>query len=281
MRTLLVALFFCASLVAQSPSFFITDPTGWTIVGPLPSAYQFVDTPQGSANSLVLRATNPSALPIEIAIIFVANGAGSAVLSPNFTVTGAAVDKILSPGLSNFENFTLNFTPPSVGPLSGVLRVAYAVQQNGCVLGSSDPATQCPGTVADVATFQGNGTPPQLVATYSGPSGSGVLQPSSSSPQLDFGNVPTSATSFFTITLANQSSAPGAYADDLDSDSSIWHERLSVGHLWLARYDSRELIGQLYGHVCARTNRARLSQAGNRYEFLFTCGDRHSSAGNC
>ncbi|MGI8962620.1 MAG: choice-of-anchor D domain-containing protein [Bryobacteraceae bacterium] len=205
---MLVALLFCTSLVAQGPSFFITDPTGSTIVGPLPSVYQFADTPAGSSTSLVVRATNPSTLPIEIAIVFVADTSGSTVLSPNFTLTGAQVDKVLSPGSANFEDFTVNFTPPSMATFSGVLRVAYEVQQNGCVLGSSDPATQCPNTVADVSTVQGNGTAPQLVASYNGPSGSGVLRPSSSSPQLNFGNVSTSATSSFAITLANQSGNP-------------------------------------------------------------------------
>lgn len=208
MRTLLVALLFCTSLAAQSPSFFITDPTGSTIVGPLPSVYQLADAPAGSSTSVVLRATNPSTSPIEIGIIFVADQAGSTVLSSNFTLTGAQVDKVLSPGSSNFENFTVNFTPRSAGSFSGVLRVGYQIEQNGCVLGSSDPATRCPSTTADVSTVQGNGTAPQLVTSYNGPAGSGVLQPSSSSPQLNFGNVSISATSSFTITLANQSGSP-------------------------------------------------------------------------
>jgi hypothetical protein len=156
---------------------------------------------------------------MEIALIFVANASGSAVLSPNFTVTGVFVDKTLSPGSSNFEDFTVNFTPPTVGALTGVLRVAYEVQQNGCVLGSTDPATQCAETVSDVSTFQGNGTPPQLVASYSGPSGSGILRPSSASPQLNFGNVSTSATSSFTINLANQSgSVASAPAISIQTD---------------------------------------------------------------
>jgi hypothetical protein len=72
---------------------------------------------------------------------------------------------VLSPQSSNFEAFTVNFTPATIGLLSGVLQVGYEVQQNGCVLGSSDPATRCPETVADVSTFQGNGTAPQLVAS--------------------------------------------------------------------------------------------------------------------
>src|SRR5437868_5005802 len=206
MKKLLLAFLFCTSLGAQSPSFFITDPTGSTIVAPLPSAYQLPGTSVGNVTSLVLRATNPSTSTMEIVTIFVANASGSAVLSPNFTVTGVFLDKTLSSGSSNFEDFTVNFTPAAVGVLTGVLRVAYEVQQNGCQLGSTDPATQCPETVSDVSTFQGNGTPPQLVASYSGPSGSGVLQPSSASPQLNFGNVSTSGTSSFTINLANQSS---------------------------------------------------------------------------
>ena len=207
MKKLLLAFLFCTSLGAQSPTFFITDPTGSKIAAPLPSTYQFADGTVGSSTTLVLRTTNPSTSTMEIATIFVANASGSAVLSPNFTVTGVFVDKTLSPGSSNFEDFTVNFTPPAVGALAGVLRVAYEVQQNGCILGSTEPATQCPKTVSDVSTFQGNGTPPQLVASYSGPSGSGVLQPSSASPQLNFGNVSTSATTSFTINLANQSSS--------------------------------------------------------------------------
>jgi hypothetical protein len=207
-RALFAALLFGTSLVAQSPSFFIVDPTGAGVLGPLPSVYQFVDTPAGSSASLVVRATNSSTTSIELAIVFVADTPGSTVLSPNFTLTGAQVDKVLSPGSSNFEDFTVNFTPPSQGPLSGVLRLVYRVQQNGCILGSSDPATRCPDTVADASTFQGNGTAPQLVASYNGPSGSGLLQPNSSSTQLNFGNVSTSAASSFTITLANQSGGP-------------------------------------------------------------------------
>lgn len=204
MKILLLTLAACTALCAQSPSFFVTDPTGSTIVGPLPATYQFPDTPAASSSSVVIRVTNPSTLPIEIVNVFVANAAGSAVLSPSFTVTGLALDKILTPQSANFENLTVSFTPPVAGSVSAELRVAYAVQQQGCVLQSSDPSLQCPSTVADVSAFQGNGTAAQLVATYTGPSGSGQLQPNASSPQLDFGNVSTSATASFTITLANQ-----------------------------------------------------------------------------
>lgn len=204
MKILLLTLAACTALCAQSPSFFVTDPTVSTIVGPLPATYQFPDTPAASSSSVVIRVTNPSTLPIEIVNVFVANAAGSAVLSPSFTVTGLALDKILTPQSANFENLTVSFTPPVAGSVSAELRVAYAVQQQGCVLQSSDPSLQCPSTVADVSAFQGNGTAAQLVATYTGPSGSGQLQPNASSPQLDFGNVSTSATASFTITLANQ-----------------------------------------------------------------------------
>lgn len=207
MRALLIALFCCSSLIAQSPSFFITDPTGSNIVSPLPPVYQFADTPEYSGTPVVLRATNPSQFTMEIDQIFVAVASGSTVQSPDFPVTGVFIGKVLPPGSSNFEDFTVTFAPVATGALTAVLRVAYEVQQNGCVLGSTDPATQCPGTVADVSTLQGNGTAPQLVSSYSGPSGSGVLQPNSSSPQLNFGNVSTSATASFTITLSNESTA--------------------------------------------------------------------------
>ncbi len=208
MKTLLIAVCACIPAFAQSPSFFITDPTGSNITGPLPSTYQFSDTQQYSATAVVLRATNPSQFSMAIEQIFVATVPGSAVQSPNFTVTGVFVGKVLSPGSSNFEDFTVNFTPASLGAISGELRVVYEVQQNGCILGSTDPNTQCPATLADVSLLQGNGTTPQLVPSYSGPSGTGILQPSSASPQLNFGNVSTSSSSSFTITLASQSSAP-------------------------------------------------------------------------
>ncbi len=207
MKALLIALFCCGSLAAQSPSFFITDPTGSNIVGPLPAVYQFADTPEYSGTPVVLRATNPSQFTMAIDQIFVAVASGSTVQSPDFPVTGVFLGKVLPPGSSNFEDFTVTFAPVATGALTAVLRVAYEVQQNGCILGSTDPATQCPATVADVSILQGNGTAPQLVPSYSGPSGSGVLQPNSSSPQLNFGNVSTSATASFTITLANESSA--------------------------------------------------------------------------
>jgi hypothetical protein len=200
MRTLLVALLFGTSLLAQSPSFFITDPSGSNIIGPLPSVYQFADTPEAGSNSLVLRVTNPSTVPIEIGVIFIAD--------TNFTVTGTT-QKVLSPQSSNFEDFTVNFTPAAVGLLSAVLQIGYAVQHNGCVLGSSDPATRCPETVTDVSTFQGNGTATQLVLTCTGidaQCNGTTLQPAGT--PLDFGNVSTLATSTIVFTLRNNEAVP-------------------------------------------------------------------------
>ena len=205
MRSLLAALFFCTSLVAQSPSFFITDPTGSNIQGPLGATYQFPDTPQFSSSSVVLRATNPTNLTMEVITIWVADPSTSNSQSNQFTVNGVFLDKVLSPSSANFEDFTVSFTPNSVGPITGNLQVAYEVQENGCVLGSTDPATQCSEVTATVSTLQGNATAPQLVATYSGPAGNGTLQPESSSPQLDFGNVSLSSTATYTITIANDS----------------------------------------------------------------------------
>jgi hypothetical protein len=207
MRALLIALFCCSSFAAQSPSFFITDATGSNIVGPLPSAYQFADTPEYGTTPLVMRVTNPSPSAMAIDQIFVAVASGSTVQSPDFTVTGLFIGKVLPPASSNFEDFTVSFSPVATGAISGVFRVAYEVQQNGCVLGSTNSATGCSVAIADVSLLQGNGTAPQLVSSYSGPNGSGVLQPNTSSPQLNFGNVSTSATASFTITLANQSGA--------------------------------------------------------------------------
>src|SRR5690348_7782 len=166
MRTLLSALLFGTSLFAQSPSFFIDNSNGASpspALPPLPPTYQFADTPAGSSSSVILRAANLSTSSIYVGTISVADASGST--TPNFTVPFVAA-KVLPPSM--FEDFTVNFTPSSAQPFSAVLRVSYEVQQNGCVLGSSDPAARCPETVADVSTFQGNGTPPRFVLTCAG-----------------------------------------------------------------------------------------------------------------
>lgn len=202
MKFLLLAILACTSLSAQTLSFAIQDPSGVNPPTALPAAYQFRDTPQSSASSIVINVTNSSASTVLLAQVYVGTAPGSAVLSHDFSVTGLNQNATLSPGKTT--PFTLNFRPSSVGPVTAYLQAAYAVQQNGCVIGSSTPATQCAGTVSAVSTLQGNGTSPQLVLSYNPGSGSVVLQPSSSSP-LSFGNVSVSAAAPIAFTLTNES----------------------------------------------------------------------------
>ena len=204
MRLLLIPLFICSSLAAQTLSFAIHDPSGTNPDTTLPVTYQFSDTPQDSASSIVINAKNISSSTVLVAQIYVGSTSGSAVLSPDFSVTGLNQNATLAPG--NSLQFTLNFRPSATGALSGYLQAAYAVQQNGCVIGSSTPGTQCTGTIAAISTLQGTATPPQFVLSYNPGSGNVVLQPSGAS-RLDFGNVSTSATQSYTFTLTNQSSA--------------------------------------------------------------------------
>jgi hypothetical protein len=201
-RLLLIPLFVCGSLAAQTLSFAIHDTSGNTPDTPLASTYQFSDTPQYSASSVVINVKNISASTVLVAQIYVGDAAGSAVLSPDFTVTGLNQNATLAPG--NSLQFTLNFRPSITGSLVGYLQAGYAVQQNGCVFGSNSPGTPCTGTIAAISTLQGNGTSPQFVLSYNSGSGSVVLQPSGAS-RLDFGNVSTSATASLTFTLTNQS----------------------------------------------------------------------------
>lgn len=204
MKLLVLSLLACASLSAQTLSFAIQDPGGLKPPTGLPAAYQFADTPEGSASSIVINVTNSSAATVLLAQIYVGTAPGSAVLSPDFSVTGLNQNGTLAPGKTT--PFTLNFRPSSVGPITAYLQAAYAIQQNGCVIGSSNPATQCTGTVSAVSTLQGLATSPQLVLSYNPGSGSVVLQPSSSSP-LNFGNISVSATAPIVFTLTNGSAA--------------------------------------------------------------------------
>ncbi len=205
MKLVLLSLLACASLSAQTLSFAVHDPAGVKPDTGLPSAYQFPDTPQSSASSIVINVTNSSSATVLLAQIYVGTAPGSAVLSPDFSVTGLNQSAILAPGKTT--PFTLNFRPSSVGPITGYFQAAYAVQQNGCVIGSTTPATQCTGTVAAVSTLGGTATPSQLVLSYNPGTGSAVLQPSSSSP-LNFGNISVSATAPIVFTLTNGSAAP-------------------------------------------------------------------------
>jgi hypothetical protein len=203
-RLLLIPLFVCGSLAAQTLSFAIHDPSGTQPDTALSSTYQFPDTPQDSASSIVINAKNISTSTVLVAQVYVGSAAGSAVVSPDFSITGLNQNATLAPG--NSLQFTLNFRPSITGSLLGYLQAAYAVQQNGCVIGSSTPGTQCTGTIAAVSTLQGTSTTPQFVLSYNPGTGSVALQPSGAS-RLDFGNVSTSATASYMFTLTNQSTA--------------------------------------------------------------------------
>ena len=202
MKFLLVSVLVCGSLSAQTLSFTVHDPTNTHPDSTLPATYQLPDTPQDSASSVVINVTNSSAATVLVAQIYVGSAAGSAVLSPDFSVTGLNQNAILAPG--GGLQFTLNFRPSTTGPISGYLQAAYAVQQNGCVIGSTSPATQCAGIISAVSTLQGLATSPQFVLSYNPGSGGVVLQPSGSS-SLNFGNVSTSASVTYAFSLANAS----------------------------------------------------------------------------
>ena len=196
MKTLLLSLICCASLGAQSLSIVVHDP-GTNLDTPLTSTYQFPDTAANSASSVVLRISNPSSTPVDVIDITVDN--------PNFTVTGSSVLKVLSPNSTNFEEFTVNFTPAAANSFSSILQAHYWTQQSGCVFGSS--SAPCPFSTVNFGTMQGNGLPPVLLVSYSGASGSGVLAPNTPNP-LNFGNISTGSTSTVSFTLSNQTSAP-------------------------------------------------------------------------
>ncbi len=205
MKALLLWLVCCVSLGAQGLSIVVHDPTGQNPDTPLSSTYQFPDTAANSSSSVVLRISNPSASAVEVVTVTLSNGTDFATINPNFTVTGLFVDKVLSPKSTNFEEFTVNFTPAAAGPISGILQATYLTQQSGCTLGST--SAPCPSGTVNFATLNGNALPPALVVSFSGANGSGVLQPNTPNP-LNFGNISTSATSIVNITLSNQTTAP-------------------------------------------------------------------------
>lgn len=205
MKFLLIPLLVCGSLSAQILSFTVHDPANANPDSALPATYLLPDTPQDSASSIVVNVTNSSSATVLVAQIYVGSIAGSAVLSPDFSVTGLNQNAILAPG--GGLQFTLNFRPSATGAISGYLQAAYAVQQNGCVIGSTSPGTQCQGVISAVSTLQGLATLPQLVLSYNPGNGSVVLQPSSSSA-LNFGNVSTSASVTYAFSLTNTSAGP-------------------------------------------------------------------------
>lgn len=205
MKSLVLLAFCCLVSSAQTLTFAIHDNTGATPDVALPAAYQFASTPQGSASSIMVKATNNGATSVEFVTAYVGPTSGSSAANPNFSITGIALDKVLAPGGS--EYFTLAFTPSTTGQSLGYLQAVYAVQQNGCVFGSTTTGTSCGGTIAAVSTLEGTATPPQILLTYNNGQGSTTLQPSAAS-RLDFGSISTSSTASITFTLTNETSSP-------------------------------------------------------------------------
>ncbi len=204
MRSLVLLALCCFASSAQTLTFSIHDNTGATPDVALPAAYQFASTPEGSSSSIMLKVTNNGSTAVEFVTAYVGAAPGSSVANPNFSITGIAEDKILAPAGS--EYFTVTFTPSTTGQLLGYLQTAYAVQQNGCVFGSTTTGTSCSGTIAAVSTLEGTGTSPQVLLTYNNGQGSTTLQPSAAS-RLDFGSVSTSSTASITFTLTNETSS--------------------------------------------------------------------------
>jgi hypothetical protein len=207
MRPLLLSLLFVTSVSAQiqTLSFVVHDQTGKNLDTPITSPYQFPNTEQGSASSIVIVAKNVSISPVLLELVYVGPTSGSTQATPDFSITGLNENGILPPG--GTAPFTLNFTPSTTGSITAYMQVAYAVQQNNCVLGGTNSLTACPGILAAVSTLQGTGTPAELTMTYLSSKGPVQLQPSSASP-LYFGNVSTTATASLTFTLTNNLATP-------------------------------------------------------------------------
>ncbi len=194
-----LALLLSVPLAAQTLSFAIHTASGDQ---PLPAAYSFPDTAEGASSSITVDVTNSGKVPVSLTDIYVSTDAAFSAQTPNFSVTGLALDSVLAPG--GFKEFTINFTPTTTGALTAYLQAVYDTQQNGCSLTASSP--QCVASLASFSTLQGNGTPPAIVLSYASGGSNVVLQPSSPSP-LNFGNVSLSATSAITFTISNQSSS--------------------------------------------------------------------------
>ena len=205
MKSLFLLTVCCLSLPGQTLTFSVHDNTGATPDIALPSAYQFPSTPQGSAASIMVKITNTGADPVELVGIFVGASAGSVLASPNFSIYGLQYNYILAPAGS--EYFVLSFTPSITGQLIGYMQASYAVQQSGCVFGSSASGTACGGGLLAVSTLQGTGTAPQMLLTYKSGQANVSPQPNSTTA-IDFGQVSTSSTSSIVFTLANQTSSP-------------------------------------------------------------------------
>ena len=196
MKTLLAALLFSTALSAQDLSFYL-DNSG--ALAPLPSTYTLPSAPAGSSSSVTPRVVNSSANRIEIVSMVVSTAAGSTVTNTSFPITNLDTPAILAPQ-GGFAEFTLSFAPSAAGQAVGFLVVAYAEEQNGCSLSSTNPATQCTTTIATVSQLQATATAPQLVLSYGG----NTATPGTSAP-IYFGNIAVGSSAPITFTLTNQS----------------------------------------------------------------------------
>jgi hypothetical protein len=204
-KSLFLLALTCLCLSAQTVTFAIHDNSGTNPDMPLPAAYQFPSTPQGSSSSIMLKATNNSSRTIQVVLAYVGGAPGSSVSNLNYSITNIAVYQILAPSASQY--FTVNFTPSRTGQLLGYLQVTYLVQQNGCVFAGASSGTPCSGFTDAVSTLEGTGTSPQFLLTYDKGQGQTSLQPNAES-RLDFGSVSTSSSSSIAFTLTNETSQP-------------------------------------------------------------------------
>jgi hypothetical protein len=185
-------------------TFYVHDTTGKLPDAPLTAAYQVLGTSVGGLSPTVLKMVNTSANSAEFVLAVVSTGASSSAVNPNFSVTGQFQDLTLVAGGSSY--FTINFTPTATGVISGFLNFAFEIPENGCSLSS----LTCPGSFVNVSTLTGTATPPQLILSYTPPGGSStVLTPGNKSP-LNFPNISLSATSTFTFTITNPTTADTA-----------------------------------------------------------------------
>jgi hypothetical protein len=162
-KSLFLLALTCLCLSAQTVTFAIHDNTGATPDTPLPAAYQFPSTPQGSSSNIMLKATNNSSRTIQVVLPYVGGAAGSSISNPNYSVTNIAAYQILAPSASVY--FSVNFTPSTTGQLLGYMQITYLVQQNGCVFAGASSGTPCSGFTDAVSTLEGTGTSPQFLLT--------------------------------------------------------------------------------------------------------------------
>lgn len=193
MKTLIFALLLSGALGAQTLDFYIDPSNGALPVSgltPLPSTYQFADTPASSSTPVAIRVVNSSSAAVVVNAIFVGASPNSSTATPNFAVSGILANMTLAP--NGWQLFTVTFTPASTGAVSGYLQALYN------------------SSVTSVATLQGNGTAPQFTLScapvtvpQSVPQCDGInLTPGALAP-INFGNVLTTTSAVIQFTFTN------------------------------------------------------------------------------